>query len=579
MPLPPKPKGKPDDLAEVERALSVLQGRHPEHERARREDAEARTRRAATIDQAVDAASSEARSRYLRVAAVAAPVVLLIGFFALLGRREMNRRANVEKATDTYRAFGFSVIEASSPSATGALEVTVEPGCILAVSTDAAPITITRPGGTTEGPGPRLFCTCTAEHVGLASTVSSSGGLVLMRAEAAALGGSRAFAFAPFKPGSTLAADDACSEASLDAWIEAKRYPAASGAAPAAGWLASPEHAPLRAAGFLQVQKAAPSAPFAVAVVPKESCLVATSSVPSDRLGLRLTGGETPLTGVAGAFARCAQAERTVVVSREGAGELVVLVAPAAAVGGMQGVREIAKESGLSLAATAIPAADRPWDATLILAASQIPEATITTGAAPDVPADKESRIAALSFETPNALTPETPAETFSYCEPPLDAAMRQATCVFSGPQRWRTEAGAESVGGIARARFPFWLFAMQHVSDPRGLQGITQLLALARRLGRDGFVPTTLEALTELPTGVEVLGRTGEDAVVAVGVAPSAPWVYPLTDGPAWALDDAPRIVTVHPLEKVTLSASIKARDLPPKASRRTVVFRRQKR
>lgn len=575
MAQPPKPKRTPTDLAEVERALSVLQGRHPEHERARREDEEARARRAAQLDEAAQVQTSAARSRTLRVAAVAVPVVALVAFIGLLGRREVKRRAHVEAAVAPFRAFGFTTVESSSPSATGSVEATVEPGCVLAVSTDSARIKVSRGGNTTEGAGPVLFCTCTSERVGLASTVAGNGGLVLMHAEAASIGGSRAFAFVPFEPGSTIRADEACSEASLDAWLVAKRYPPARADE---GWLAAaPRRAPLVAAGFRQAWSGGSEQPFTVIEAPKDSCVLATSSVPTDRLGLRLKGGERPVVDAPGIFARCAEAEGTLLVSREGTGELVVLVAPAAGVGGMHGLREVARESGLPFTTSDIPAADRPWDAKQTLIASQIPAENINTAAAPDVPADSESRVAALSFETPNALTPETPSETFSYCEPPLEPTTRQATCVFSGPQRWRTEAGAETVGGIARSKFPFWLFAMQSANDPKALKGIAQLFALARRLGRDGFTPTTLEALTELPTGVEVLGRTGEDAIVAIGVAPSEPWVYPLTDGPAWTLDDAPRIVALRPLERVTLKATTKA--LPPKASRRTVVFRRQTR
>lgn len=575
MPLPPKPKDTPADLAEVERAVSVLQGRHPEHERARREDEEARARRAARIDRAATAESNAERSRYVRLGAIAFPLVLLVGFLGMLGRREWLRRANVDRVTEPLRALGFTTVERSSPSATGRLEATVEPGCVVAISTEVAPIEITRAGTKTEGAGPRLFCTCVSERIGLSSVVPSGGGLALMRIDAASIGGSRAFPFAPLEPGSTLGGDDACSEASLDAWIDAKRYPSAS---TDGTWLgASADRAPLAAAGFRQAAKAEPSAPFVVVEVPKDSCLVATSSVPSDRLGLRLTGGKRPIAGAPGAFARCAQAERTVVVSHDGTGELVVLIAPARGVGGMQGVVELTRESGITLGKRNIPAADLAWDAKLILLASQIPEQTITTAAAPDVPDDNDARVAAVSFETPNALTPETPSETFSYCEPPLDAAMREATCVFSGPQKWRTEGGAQNVGGVARAKLPFWLFAMRKANDPTALAGMTELLTLARRLGRQGFTPTTLEALTELPAGVEVLGRTGEDAVVVVGVAPSPPWVYPLTDGPDWALDGEPRIVPVAPLERVILKASI--RRLPPKASRSTVVFRRQKR
>jgi hypothetical protein len=574
-PPPPKPKGTPDDLAEVERALSVLKGRHPEHERAQREDGEARARREAQLDDAARRQTTLARTRYLRGAAIAIPIAGLVVFLAMLGRRELARRAELEKASEPFRAFGFTTLETSSASSAGTLEASVEPGCILALSTSGTPIKVTRAGATTEGASPALFCTCTGERVGVASAapLPEGAGVVLMRADTASLGGSRAFPFLPFKPGSTLRPDDACSEASLDAWIDAKRYPAAP---VDAAWLASsPRRAPLVAAGFTRAFNAGTTAPFVVLEVPKESCLVVTSSVPADRLSLRLKGGERPIADATGTFARCAEAEATVLVSREGAGELVALLAPAGRVGGMRGLRDVARESGLPILTSNVPPADRPWDAKQTLLASQVPAEIITTGAAPDVPADTDSRVVALSFETPNALTSETPPDTFSYCEPPVDALTLEATCVFSGPQKWRPE-GPEAIGALARSKLPFWLFTMQGVNDPNALKGITQLFALARMLGRRGFTPTTLEALTELPAGVEVLGRSGEDAIVVVGVAPSEPWVYPLTDGPAWTLDAEPRVVALRPLETVTVKAI--ARVLPPKASRRSVVFRRQK-
>jgi hypothetical protein len=568
MPTPPKPKGTPDDLAEVERALSVLQGRHPELERARREDGEKRAQRMAQADAEASVASTEARSRSFRLAAVAVPVALLVVFLALLGRREMGRRDAVSGAVAPFLALGFTVVETSSPSSTGALEATVEPGCLLAVSTDPerGPIAITRASATTQGRGPTLFCTCTSERIGVSASVRSGGGVALLRVDAASLGGSRAFALAPLAPGSTLRTDEACSEASLDAWLTAKRYPSPKPEPEPAGALA--------AAGFRQALTAPAEAPFLVLDVPKESCLLASSSAPTDRLELRLAGGERPVTDAAGSFLRCAQAAGTAMVSREGRGVLTVRVAPAAPAGGSWGLRQLLRHTPLSRAALVLAPGDRPWDAKLLLMASQIPEATITTGASPDVPDDRDARVVALSFETPNALTPETPADTFSYCDPPLDPSMREAICVFSGAQKWRNGGGATSEGGLARARLPPWLFAMQAASDPNALKGITQLLALARRLARDGFTPTTIEALTELPGGTEVLGRAGEDAVVAVGVVPVEPWVYPLSDGAPWTLGEAPRVVALRPLQRITLTAALRA--LPPKALRHTVVFRR---
>lgn len=576
MPLPPKPKGKPDDLAEVERALSVLQGRHPELERTRRQDEEARARRVAQADTVARAEIKETRSRYIRLAAIGVPVVALIAFLGMLGRREMRRREHVEQVGESFRSVGFANVETSSPSSTGTLETAQEPGCFLALSTDNVPIKVT-PGATTADgalASPILFCTCASGRIGLQADVASGGGLLLMRAESATVGGARAFSFAPFRPASTLHSDDACNDASLDAWIDAKRYPAAATDGP---WLSSwPHRAPLAAVGLRVVADAPPAVPFAVVDVPKESCLLATSSVAGDRLGIRMKGGTMAVSDVSGTLARCAQADGTVLVTHEGKGELVVMLAPAAAVGGLQGLTEVARDNGIVIAASNVPPADRAWDAKQVLLASQVPDATITTANAPEVPADTEARVVALSFETANALIADTPENTYSYCEPPLDAKMREATCVFSGAQKWRTESGAEAVGGLARAKLPFWLFAMQTATDPKALEGMTQLFTLARRLGRDHFTPTTLEALTELPTGVEVLGRAGEDAIVAVGVAPSEPFVYTLTDGPVWTLEGAPRIVPSRALEKITLT-SPQLKNLPPKASRRTVVFRRQ--
>ncbi len=574
MSAPPTPKGKPDDLAEVERALSILQGRHPDHERARRIDQTTRGERAAQNDLSARMASKAARSKAVRVAAVVGPVVIFGGFLGLLGRRELSRRANVTQVTTPFDAHGFALVAISAPSSTGSIEADVEPGCFLAVSTEPALLTISHAASRRNAAvGPVLFCTCEPSRIAITSDVPANGGVALLRANSASLGGSRAFSFLTFKPGSTLLTDASCREPSLDAWLDAQRAPEP---ASNATWFASAPAGPaLAVAGFYRALKLDAAKPFAVVHVPKETCLVAMSSVATDRLGLRLRGGATPIDNAVGRIARCARTESTVLVTREGSGEVVILLAPSRRVGGMQGLREVARASlGGGLAATTIPLADSGWDAKQTLLASQIPEATVATSEAPDVPADKDARVVALSFETPNALIPEMAPETYSYCEPPLDAAMREAVCVFSGAQRWRTEAGPPRVGGLARAALPFWLFTMQSVNDPKALQRITQLFTLARRLGREGFLPTTLEALTELSNGVEVLGRTGEDAVVAVGVAPSDPWVYPLTDGPAWALGGAPRVVAVRPLETVRLTAKIAS--LPPKPSRRTVVFRR---
>jgi len=579
---PPKPKPKgPDDLHEVERALSVLQGRHPEHERARREDEEKRNKRAAQLDADARVATRKVRSRQLGFVAIAIPVVALVVFVGFLLKREGARRDVLEQATASYRALGFTVFDQAPAGTPDSLESNTEPGCILLVAGVGTTLTVERtvlaaaakPPVKSSGPGPLLYCSCDSERIKVTASTRDHG-ISAMRIDAGNLGGSRAFAFSPLRAGTVeTSGDQSCADASLDAWIRAKRYPPAT---PDPAWLAEPRRAALAEAGFEVVTSIKAGVPFGVVEVPRERCVVATSSVAGDRLGLRLEGGVAAVAPTAGTIARCAQEGGTLAVTREGEGVLTVIVAPATRLGGLHGLHEVARTSGLGVAAAVVPPADRGWDAKQVLLLSQLPEQTIGLAAAPDVASEAEARVVALSFETPGALSPELPADTFSYCDPTLDANVTSSFCLFSSSQKWRP-SGSEAVGGIARAKLPSWLYTMQGAADPFALKGMTQLFALARRLGRTGFVPTTLEALTELPNGVEILGRTGEDAVVAVGIAPNPPWVFPFTDGAPWSLDGGePRIVPVKVLERVVLTTTLKP--LPPREKRRTVVFRRQK-
>jgi hypothetical protein len=104
-------------------------------------------------------------------------------------------------------------------------------------------------------------------------------------------------------------------------------------------------------------------------------------------------------------------------------------------------------------------------------------------------------------------------------------------------------------------------------------------LVTFSRRMRRLGFEPTAMEAMTEMPNGVDVLGRANEDAVVALGLAPEAPWIFPYADDAkhAWNITTGePRVVPVKVLEKVKLVTTTKEK-LPSKDTRRSVVYRRQ--
>ena len=266
-------------------------------------------------------------------------------------------------------------------------------------------------------------------------------------------------------------------------------------------------------------------------------------------------------------------------MQRDGSGKVAVVAVPAQAVGGTAGMRDLVAKTGLAIGALGVAPGDHGWNARQLLLAMAVPESLIKTATLPDVPKDAEARMVALSFGTPDAIAAESAADTFSYCEPPIVDATRESVCLFSGEPTLRPTSG-EAVGAAASAKLPFWLFGMQGANDPVALRQAAMLATLARRLKHEKFEPTTIEAMTELANGVEILGRVGEDAVVAVGVMPVEPWIVTYTDGPPWSVEDEPRVVPIKPLQKITLNMAMKERELrklPPKEKRRSVVFRRQ--
>ena len=71
----------------------------------------------------------------------------------------------------------------------------------------------------------------------------------------------------------------------------------------------------------------------------------------------------------------------------------------------------------------------------------------------------------------------------------------------------------------------------------------------------------------------MRVVGRAGEDAIVAVGLGPKPPWAFPYSDAVPWDLGDEPRVVALQPGLAVKLTSTP-----PPNApieKRRTIVFR----
>ena len=163
---PPKPKKGPEDLHEVERALSVLQGRHPEHERARREDEESRRRRAAQLDTVARSEPGELVRGGPPSSSPRSPIIALFSFIAVFGRRgDGAPRAHRCGLGDVPRPWLHRHRDLAPRLDRRARRATVEPGCLLAVSTDTKPLSITRAGVTIDTAPPALFCTCTSERI------------------------------------------------------------------------------------------------------------------------------------------------------------------------------------------------------------------------------------------------------------------------------------------------------------------------------------------------------------------------------------------------------------------------------
>jgi hypothetical protein len=566
-PTPPPPAG----LAEVERALSVLEGRHPEHERIRRETMAAAEQRGHALEKDLAAGARRRRRRTVGIAAMG--IALIAAGFA--GWRVMRRARGIRGALDPEEApfvsQGATEIASNVLSAGKTLEADV-PGssCFVAVSTAGA-VRVRRGETYLEGSRSVGWCACAPGHVSLET--SAEAGLGLLRTDARRLGGPLARPWAEPKPSVWGDGGGECAEATLDAWLADHRGPRPS---LDESWLdARPERASLKRAGLTVVSGVEPGRPFGVVESAAGSCSLAVAG-PGDELSLRIAGGQRSIAHAHGAMAWCAQAVETTTVWREGGSPVVVLTAPAARVGGLLGMRECAATAALPVSAEAtwLRDADMAWDATSLLQVSAL--SGITSASVPLVPGGTEGGVTALAL-SPGAGVAWEPADTVVVCDPPFRAPSRDrdSMCLAAGPVSWwrRTDTGA----ALARAPLPFWLSLLESHHETDALARILELLALARRLSRDGFEPTVLEGVIELPDGVRVVGRAGEDAIVAVGLASKAPWAFPYGNGLAWALGDSPRVVPLQPGQTVKLASSPPPNAPPEK--RRTVVFRRLER
>ena len=574
---PPKPPPKSAiGLTEVERAISVLEGRHPEHEKLRRQTRAGIDQRRGEIEIEL---ARKARARRLRALLLACGAVLA-GVAVFIAWRLVSRTRAVQAALDAteapWLARGFTSIGSNVLTAGRTLDVDLPGGgCFVGLAASDAPVRATLGGALVEGPGSVAWCACGPGHVSLKGPPSSTPvGLGVMRVDAAALGGPFARSWVEFTPGAWGDSGRECADATLDAWIEGHRLPHVE---PDAAWLESdPSRVALRRAGLKVAGAVEPAHPFGLVELPAASCALAVARA-SDPLSLRATGGERLVSNAQGALAWCTSTPATLTVWRDGASPVAILVGPAARIGGRLGMRETADVAGvpLTLDAVGVRNADLPWDSAALLTASALVNVEPWPLGAEPGPLDGRTVALALA---PGAAAVWGPERAVVACDPPLAQlagtapASLDALCAPASPVAWFNKKDAPA--GAARGKLPVWLSPLEGRHEPDAVARIPELLALTRRLAREGFEATSLEGVTELPDGVRVVGRAAEDAVVAIGLAPRPPWALPYSNGVPWDLGDAPRVVPLKPGETVKLVSSP-----PPSAplsARRTVVFRR---
>jgi hypothetical protein len=570
----PKPPARPPaDLDEVERAISVLGGRHPEHERTRRETLAAADQRRRVLEAELAQASRRKRRRALVIAAN----VVAVGVAAFVTWRLLSRAAAIREALAQDEApfleHGLSEVASNQLTARRVLEVDA-PGtsCFVALATSGR-VRVQWAGRSIEGGRSVGWCACEPAHVAIetAETTEARAGLALLRIDARVVGGRLARAWAPFHPDAWGEEEAACAEATLDAWIDDHHWPMPAVDTSALEGIRGT--ATLHHAGFRIVSIAADDTPFAVVEPQSDQCSLALSG--EGAMFLRAPGGARVIAQATGAMVWCASHAPAVSVWRAdgSGGKVVVLSAPSERLGGLLGATECARDAGYAIVSSArwLRDEDQGWDAAAILRASAV--GGVESGQLAAAPANREVRLGTLVYSPPARPAWDPPTERPS-CQPALDppSGLVESVCAFAAPvSLWRHDEGNVA---FARAPVPVWLSTLSSRVEPDAVARIPELLALARELGRDGFEPTVFEGVTELREGVRVVGRAGEDAVVAVGLAPKVPWVFPYTDGVPWDLGDAPRVVPLQPGTAVTLATSP-----APDASldrRRTVVFRR---
>jgi len=558
------------DLAEVERAIAILEGR----EDSNREDVAFARKEAERLRSAVNSALEridqnlrEARQARIRRGAAIALTVVLVGTVAFLivprvqswfsGRARSTQAA--QQAAAPFVREGFVEIETSA--GTAPLTVNAERGkCYVAVAGSAdgaARVRVDRGPVSAEGTSVGV-CACSLEDLRFSTTGPEPIELRVLAAPDSVTGGADLLPILAASPDARVveAVDRRCAEESIDAFI----------AAHPPGGAGEPRETRVEALGLRRVASAPPEMPLVVLPAEKDACFLAQSENEEDSLSLRLKGGErpVPIQRVKGAVALCGRSLAGVSVWREGRGEVAVFSAPAARVGGLLGMGDLSRHAGRAATLWA-PVEDLAFDAQSVLLASGLAPLGPGESGAPG----EYALFLAVSTDAKSMLEVDERAPD-AFCRPPVNIGVARSLCLEVRPGALGDPAALPA--GSARAKRPFWLPVARanRAQNERALD----VLAFARRMSVAGFELTGLTGFVEIPGGVEVTGRSGEKEIVALAVSQSPPYVHPLTDGPAWTLEGEPQVVQLPAGKSVKLKATPPF--VGPRTGRETIIWRR---
>jgi len=557
-------------LEEVERALSVLGGKHPERVRAEREAAEAAARRRREHEAKAAAERRRGQIRALVVCAIAG-VLGLVGWQLVRVQAARSAvEAELAPLEARYLSMGFLPATRGMFASNQRLEIATAPGgCYALVATHHAQLRVERTTGSAGAPGEAVMCTCGSENVVV--SVPAGSAVRALFVPGATFGGGRAMPYHFEADVPTLfAGGEPCADDALQGFARERRYPAQ---AADKTWLAA--HPTLAGSGFSTLASAPARLPFVFVEAAGDAgrCFVAASTEAEDPLTLWALPDQKPLAGKAGAVGWCDAKPASYIVEHAGHGAVVVVAAASRRIGGIVGLREQLADAGLGGASVWLRDDERGALAADALRASVVPDPASVNGMAIEGPQAEAARVVAFSVGGTGSFVPDAMGAAAFECAPPLSDHTPDTVCVQTRGQSWRPPP-VEVASGAAFGPLPFWMSAIQSVTDPARTGVELALVRLARRLTARGFEPTIIEGITEKATNVDILGRSGEDAIVAVGLWPAPPYAHPYSDGPAWSLADEPRVVPLKGGERVRLPVTAKGMPVPLE-QRRTVVFR----